>query len=52
MFQNVGDKVAKYLDKKCRQFYSEQGYSESDIDHFMVSCELQVMVKLYWLGTR
>ena len=40
--QHIGDKIARMLDKKTVQFYKERGYRESEIQHFMISCALEV----------
>ena len=40
--QHIGDKIAKILDKKTRELYKERGYRDAEIEHFMISCSLEV----------
>ena len=38
--QFIGDKAGKYLDKKAGAMYKERGYSDSEIQHFLLTCPL------------
>ena len=43
-FQYIGDKMARLIDTKVKEFYKERGHSDEEIEHFMLYSALEVCV--------